>query len=313
VRGYSCLHPDHDGKVLSLKSIEYSDDLGKKDCKHEFKEGAAEVPTLRKYPVVEMNTYIYIWIHALEEHQNKPEYPMLDISNFIRKLTYRGQTEHLISCHLQDIPSNGADVLHFKYVHTYIYSWLQSVYFRWAAKWKTADDPDIKELFEHSRDDAREFKQKIYRELIEPYPRKEILSVGYLDNWIRLPILGEYFMFSATIIQVGLGIVFVILKAPLYELVFHHYIRPIGRNEQQVFHDCFISPWVPRAISSKIVELEGGQVTNDMYIWEAKSFARKTFLNEERDSDRIMKDWLKWSGQFYQGCGSQQEKDKFSW
>lgn len=54
-------------------------------------------------------------------------------------------------------------------------------------------------------------------------------------------------------------------------------------------------------------------MTNDMYIWEAKSFAKKTFLNDKADSDKIMRDWLKWSGKFYQGCSYQQEKEKHSW
>ena len=60
---------DHDGKPLVLKSIEYKDEtIGKKDCKFEWKENAPEVPTLKKYPLVEMNGYIYVWIHAMEEH-----------------------------------------------------------------------------------------------------------------------------------------------------------------------------------------------------------------------------------------------------
>ena len=120
-------------------------------------------------------------------------------------------------------------------------------------------------------------------------------------------------MFTATIIQVGLGIVFIILKAPLYELVFHHYIRPVGRNQLEVFHDAFTSGYLPYFITSKIIEAEGGQVTNDMYIWEAKSFAKKSFLNESRESDQIMRDWMKWSGQFYQGCSHQDDKSKYSW
>ena len=119
-------------------------------------------------------------------------------------------------------------------------------------------------------------------------------------------------MFTATIIQVGLGIVFVVLKSPFYEIVFVHYIRPMEANKQQVFHDCYISNYMPYFLTSKITELEGGQVTNDMYIWESKSFARKTFLHEDRDSDVVMKNWTKWASQFYQGCGYQQrEKYEF--
>ena len=49
-----------------------------------------------------------------------------------------------------------------------------------------------------------------------------------------------------------------------------------------------------------------------MYIWEAKSFARKTNL-KENETDIVMRDWLKWSGQFYQGCSYQEEKSKYTW
>jgi len=66
---------------------------------------------------------------------------MIDVSSFINQLTYRGKTEHHIHCHMQDIPSNGADIAHFKYVHTYITPLIKTLYFKWDAKWKTGDDP----------------------------------------------------------------------------------------------------------------------------------------------------------------------------
>jgi hypothetical protein len=62
-------------------------------------------------------------------------------------------------------------------------------------------------------------------------------------------------MFSATIIQVGLPIVFIVLKSPLYKLVFQHYIRPEGRASQIVFHDCYISSWIPYFMSSIVSQL----------------------------------------------------------
>lgn len=120
-------------------------------------------------------------------------------------------------------------------------------------------------------------------------------------------------MFSATIIQVGLGVVFILMKGPLYELVFQHYIRPVGRNKLEVFHECFISNHVPYFSSYKIVQMEGEQVTNDMYIWEGKTFARKLFLNQTKDTDKVMLDWYHWASQFYDGCGYQHQRDKFSW
>ena len=120
-------------------------------------------------------------------------------------------------------------------------------------------------------------------------------------------------MFTATIIQCGLGIVFVVLKAPLYELVFHHYIVPHGKAEQHVFHDCWISWHVPYAFSALVSYLEGGQVTNDMHIWSSKKFARKAFLMEGRESDQHIKGWKNWASQHYQGCDYQVKNNDYTW
>lgn len=64
-----------------------------------------------------MNGYIYVWIHALKEHQSSPIYPMIDVSSVTNELEYRARTIHEVKCHIQDIPENGADIFHFKYVH----------------------------------------------------------------------------------------------------------------------------------------------------------------------------------------------------
>jgi hypothetical protein len=127
---------------------------------------------------------------------------------------------------------------------------IKSIFFKWGAKWMQGDDPDLPSLFEHNLKYIRDFKQRVYKEIIQPFPRKEFLSISNLENEIHIPLLGRWFMFSATIIQCGLGVVFVVLKSPLYELVFHHYIQPHGPADQDVFHDCYISSWVPYFFSS---------------------------------------------------------------
>lgn len=203
----------------------------------------------------EINGYIYIWVHALDEFKEKPIYPLVNVESFINPLEYRGKTEHHIMCHMQDIPENGADTLHFKYVHSYITPMIKSVFFKWQAKWMRGDDPDLPSLFEHNKKYIRDFKQRVYKEIIEPFPRKEFLSIGNLENEITIPIFGKWYMFSATIIQCGLGIVFVVLKSPIYELVFHHYVQPHGKAFQQVYHDCYISSWVPYFFSSLATQL----------------------------------------------------------
>ncbi len=50
-------------------------------------------------------------------------------------------------CHIQDIPENGADILHFKYVHAQVLPKIDWLRFTWKAKWKRGDEADLKEMF----------------------------------------------------------------------------------------------------------------------------------------------------------------------
>lgn len=139
-------------------------------------------------------------------------------------------------CHIQDIPENGADILHFRYVHQEIIPKISWLAFDWKAKWKKGDDPELKEMFEHEKDYVREFKQEIYRDFVEPFKQKEYLSVAYLDNYLNFPFGIKCFMFNATIIQYGPTTVFIFLRSPLYKVAFQQFIQPQDRSHQLIYH-----------------------------------------------------------------------------
>lgn len=151
---------------------------------------------------------------------------MLDLTPITKDLEYRSRTIHDVKCHIQDIPENGADVYHFKYVHTEIIPKVDVINFLWKAKWKRGDDPKIGEMFEHEWKFARDFRQKIYKTFIENYPRKEFISVGYLDNYVKLPIFGHLFTFNVTIVQLGCSTVFIFIKSPIFTIVLFHFLMP---------------------------------------------------------------------------------------
>lgn len=79
---------------------------------------------------------------------------------------------HEVNAHIQDIPENGADVYHFKYVHSEIIPKVEIINFLWKAKWRRGDDPNIGEIFEHPTKFVRDFKQRIFKNHIEKYPHK---------------------------------------------------------------------------------------------------------------------------------------------
>jgi hypothetical protein len=57
---------DYDGKPTKGLNVEYNDDFCEKGQKLNWIRKDEENIKLRKYPVCEMNGYIYVWIHAVE-------------------------------------------------------------------------------------------------------------------------------------------------------------------------------------------------------------------------------------------------------
>ena len=74
---------DHDGKPIEAKLCSYNEDLGEQGKQLKWLEKEKEEVRLRKYPVCEMNGFIYVWIHAMQEHQNEPLWSNINCSAFL--------------------------------------------------------------------------------------------------------------------------------------------------------------------------------------------------------------------------------------
>lgn len=98
--------------------------------------------------------------------------------------------------------------------------------------------------------------------------------MGYIDNYIKLPIFGHKFCFNVTILQLGCATVFILLKSPIFTIILCHYLQPKEKYKQIVYHDGYTSKWLPYWASALAIKMEGNQVSNDMYIWDAKRFGR---------------------------------------
>lgn len=141
--GDSGLCVDYDGKPVEMQSCEYNQDLGEKGTKLKWKQEDNVYAKLRKYPVCEMNGFIYVWIHALEKYQNTPLYPMLNVEEMSKSMEYRAKTLHVVKSHMQDIPENGADAGHFKFVHNTAIQNSNLITYLWQPRWKRGDDPEV--------------------------------------------------------------------------------------------------------------------------------------------------------------------------
>jgi phenylpropionate dioxygenase-like ring-hydroxylating dioxygenase large terminal subunit len=215
---------------------------------------------------------------------------MLNGTEFCKNYANRGQTIHDIRCHLQDIPENGADTFHFKYVHRYLIGRFKMLEVAWKPKWKRGDDPDLPELFEHPTKSVQAFKQRIFTQLIQPLENKQYYSFGSVDSYVLLPIIGPTFFFNITIVQMGPALVNVFLKTHFCEVVFFQYIQPQGPYHQRLFHEMFCSAWMPHWLCYIMLYAEGMQVFYDMLVWDAKKFGHKICL-KDNEADRFIRAW----------------------
>lgn len=70
---------------------------------------------IKKWISCEVNGIIFIW-YNVEESETPwllPKSPQVE-SN---QLVYHGRNEFYVSCHIQEIPENGADLAHFAAIH----------------------------------------------------------------------------------------------------------------------------------------------------------------------------------------------------
>ena len=102
--GETGLCVDYNGKPMEVFNVEYNEDFCEKGKKLNWVKKPETTANLRKYPVCELNGYVYVWIHAMEQHQQTPQYPMLDLSPITKNFEYRATAIHEVKTHIQDMP-----------------------------------------------------------------------------------------------------------------------------------------------------------------------------------------------------------------
>ena len=184
----------------------------------------------------EINGFIYVWIHALPELSETPQYEPLDTEWCKSFLSHRGEALNIIKCHGQDIAENGADTMHFYYVHKHIHRALKFLEIIWLATWKKGDDPSIAESFKHPKKYIDEWKQELYGRYIKDNPGAANIGVLHVDSYVKLPFFGNFYFFSITAFQVGPGIVNIFVKSFFFSILYLQYMQTNSKYDQELYH-----------------------------------------------------------------------------
>ncbi|CAG9311093.1 unnamed protein product [Blepharisma stoltei] len=278
----------------------------KKECKTKI--------GVKKWQVKEFGGFIFVWYHSIEELRTAPPpFEPLDITPFMEKLSYRGVSINKVQSHVQDIPENGGDLMHFYYVHSAFLPFTDLFKARWRAKWTKGDDPKLREIMKHEVPLIDQFKTQLMDRFLTEQNAKYI-GVLSLDSYMILPGCSEIFFFNATAFQVGSGLVYLFLKSQFFEAVLFQHLSPLEKYKHEVFHDMWASSYLPYCITALMLRLEAQQVMNDGKVWDNKQFAMSTYYDLREEPDRMLLNWRSWYAQFYEGCReAEEEKERLSW
>lgn len=235
-----------------------------------------EVAKAKTWPSCEVNEFIYIWYHADEE---PPSWEVCEVANITNKSwVYRGRTEHVVRCHIQEIPENGADIAHFSQVHeSSVFSGMKISYLfgplckfikhDWTPSWEPQPPP--------------------YKHMAHISLRQKIESFGF-----TIPYTG----LKMDVKQIGPANVHIEMDCIFGKGILIQNIIPEEPLQQRIIHQLYTEPSFKQWCSNLFLFFEADMVERDIVIWNNKKFIKNPILVKE---DKNINRFRKWYSQFY--------------
>ncbi|BFZ20631.1 hypothetical protein BsWGS_23670 [Bradybaena similaris] len=252
----------HDGKCVS---IPYTDKI-------------PEIARVKSWPVREVTGWIFVWHHAegLDPSWSIP--PIEEVEN--NAWVFRGRTEHYVNAHIEEIPENGADVVHLKQVHSPVITAGSDLRTMWNKRWAFA---------EHHWTAA-------WEQLPEPDGH-----IGFLKLTHDLSIFG----FSIPLLhlqvaarQIGPALVYLEFDSFLGKGMFLQTVTPQAPMVQKIVQNIYVTRWMPTVIAKFYLLSEALQVERDIMIWNNKRYeGRPLFVRSKEDA--LISKHRRWYSQFY--------------
>lgn len=264
-------------------------------CTHiPYAEKIPDVAKVKSWPVVETNGWIYLWYHAegLDPTWCLPE--MEEITS--KQWVYRGRSEHIVNCHIEEIPENGADVSHLSQVHGCIIGAGNDLRHMWTKRWAFA---------QHNWTAA-------WEALPEPEGHIGFLRLTHSISafGVRLPI----FDLSVTAQQIGPGVVYLQFESMFGRGVYIQSLTPLEPMVQKLVHNIYVSWTMPVPVAKFYMLGEALQVERDVMIWNNKQYeVRPLFVKSKEDS--LISRHRRWYSQFYSENSPRLkfQKDSLEW
>lgn len=224
---------------------------------------------VKKWVSREINDNIFLWYHA-EPNQEPWDLPVVkEIES--KEFVYHGRNEFYISCHIQEIPENGADLAHFRAIHN-------------ASVLAGGIDPQNSLL----KNAGNHHWEAVWKP--SEAPTKHIARVK-LKHSIELTKKCHVFQMDVTGEQIGPSYVQLHMKSPtMGRLEVLQTVTPIEPLVQKVVHRFYapriLGPFMKFAVFGESIMFE-----RDMSMWNHKIFRRQPQLVKEDSAIKLFRNW----------------------
>lgn len=227
-----------------------------------------EVARTNAWHLREMNQSIFVWFDV----DRKP--PAWEIPDMMpgSGWTRHGKVQHFVTCHMQEIPENGADNAHLEYLHgDFIIPGLSFIKHHWAANWQPrASESHIADM---------------------------VLDTSLQMCGRNLPLTHV----NVQISQCGPAFVFLHFHTAFGQLIVIESLLPVAPNLQRTHNAIYAERLVPRVFAKLILKSLAIQFERDIPIWQHKKLLRKPMVVQ---GDGPILKYRRWMKQFYSEEGT---------
>lgn len=238
---------------------------------------SSKVPSfarVRKWTSCEVNQFIFVWYHAECESPTWHIDSIPQVEN--GSWWYRGRSEFIINCHIEEIPENGGDVAHLNAIHApsilagsnisnYEKPWCKFARHVWSASWQ-----------QHTT------------------PGEEHIGTMKLHHDVKLFGKFNFISMHVEAKQTGPGYVQMSIDTTLGPLCIIQVVTPLEPLLQRVIHRIYCPPILMLYAQFTLIG-EAIMIQRDIMVWNHKKYVKPLLVKEDSTIQRHRR----WYSQFY--------------
>ncbi|XP_023218915.1 cholesterol 7-desaturase-like [Centruroides sculpturatus] len=249
-------------------------------------EKVAKEANIKCWETIEQNGFIYIWHHAEDQPPLWKPAVIPEIQDGLWH--YKGRTEHIVNCHIQEIMENGSDLAHFDCLHKYGIS---------------------SEIILHPKNWWK-FFQNTWKISCSPVCASNFHCYKYSGS-ASVQLFGICVLWTTfKIEEIGPAIIHSYLQSTFGSSLFVQSIIPEGPFRQRFIRHYYSSFRFSTLLDYIAMFWESRLIERDVRIWNYKMYRKNPVYVSE---DRTVAKFRKWYAQFYSKNSPKAKEKRSNW